>query len=111
LIIIPIGIIFICGIGWFNAKKDYKAVMEYISSLAKVEDELDFSRKENRFYFKDDDSILSDRWIEARTDFETSKAFIDDKFKITRFKAIGIIRFVFISLVILDWLFFFIFNL
>lgn len=83
LIIIPIGILILCALGILNAKKSYRNIIEYVSCLAKVEDELDLSRKnkKDREFFKDDDNILCDRWIKNRKKYDTSEKFKEGSFK------------------------------
>lgn len=81
LAIIPIGIIFLSIIGPYNSKREYRNELEYISCLAKVEDELDLSRT-NKISFKCEDSILCKRWLEDRKKYDTTKEFKNDLLKI-----------------------------
>lgn len=82
--------------------------MEYISSMAKVEDELNLDRKEKKEkkFFINDESILSNRWINGRSKFKTTEEFIKNKKSFLGFKAIGIIKSLLIILCFIDFLFF-----
>jgi hypothetical protein len=75
LLAIPIGIFVLCGIGYYYALKEYKSILEYISCVAKIDDELGNlqRKKENRTCFPKEDSILPTRWLDGRRGPENKK--------------------------------------
>jgi len=101
LVVIPItiGISILSVIGLLNARRDYRNLLEYTACLAKIEDEIDFLRK-NKISFESDDSILSDRWLEARKKYKTTKEFVNELLKI-RFTAYGIIVIIYYFIIII----------
>lgn len=75
LLIIPLVIIALCIFGYFNAKHYYEAVLLYIACMAKVEDELDLTRKDNPSFFRDDKNILYKGWLKDREKYDTTDEF------------------------------------
>ena len=102
LSIIPIGIVIISIIGFFNSKREYRNELEYISCLAKVEDEINFSRKIKKF-FKCEESILCKRWLDNREKYDTVKEFKNDYLKIRLDTSFGLIAILYISIIILSF--------
>jgi hypothetical protein len=100
LLIIPFGILILCIIGTINAKRGYRNLLEHIACMAKVEDELNLSRKNKDTikFFRNDKSILCDRWIEPRTKYKTTKEFKEESYKIkfTSLTSYAIIKLIYI---------------
>lgn len=97
LAIIPIGIIFVSIIGLYNLKREYRNELEYITCLAKVEDEIDFTRTK-KISFKCEDSILCKRWLEDREKYDTTKEFKNDLLKI-RLTSYGMIKLLYLLII------------
>ena len=100
LSIIPIGIILISFIGILNSKREYRNELEYISCLSKVQDEINFSRK-NKRSFKCEDSILCKRWLKTGKEYETVKEFKCDFLKIRFGTSYGMVAILYISIIVL----------
>lgn len=105
LIIIPAGVIGLCFIAWINAKKEYRGMMEQLSCVAKIDDELELKRTKKTI-FKNEDYILPKRWLEGRKhsrfgEHTEVQQFID--FNLTRWtSAYGIGKAIVIVIVIMD---------
>lgn len=107
--IIPFGVIGLLIISYINARKEYKSIMQYLTSLAKIEDELSDSltrKANNRMFFPDSDSILYSGWIEGRKKFKnkiikTDQDFIKENLK-RNCSALGLVKWTLISIGILD---------
>ena len=99
LAVIPLGIFILCIIGLTNARREYRNLLEYVACMAKVEDEIDFLRK-NNISFECDDSILCDRWLEDRKRYKTTKEFVEDLLKI-RLTAYGIVVIIYCFIIII----------
>lgn len=100
LSIIPIGIIIISIIGIFNSRREFRNELEYISCIAKVNDEINFSRK-NKISFKCEDSILCKRWLETGKKYDTVKEFKNDLLKIRNNTSFTWVAILYIAITIL----------
>ena len=107
ILIIPAGVIGLCFIAWINAKKEYRGMMEQLSCVAKIDDELGLKRTKKTI-FKNEDYIIPKRWLEGRKyskfgEHTEVKQFID--YNLTRWtSAYGIGKAIIITILIMDLL-------
>lgn len=114
LLIIPFGIIPILFYADFNAKKEYESIMQYITCLAKIEEELKpiLQRGKKPEFFTDNNSIIYSDWLKKRkkyyckeikklTDFNKDVDFVEYNLS-RRDSAYGTIHKTLISIGIID---------